>query len=204
MSVRLMATTAAIAAIVALSACSQGGQAPSQPPQDQGAQGQGGGDFGGYGPFGDSQQTPTQQAGAMGGAERVIAGGGVTAPAEFQTLISKYLETHAGQMAEGWRLMPGVPDVITSLQAGGEHQWQVFLRGGQRYAIIGACDNECSDVDLIVMDGAGGHAGSDVLEDDYPLVSLQPAADGLYTVRIVLNTCTVAPCYVGARIVVAP
>lgn len=201
MKIRTIAAATALGMVLA--ACNQ--SAPDQGNQPQ--QNAPAGDFGGYGPFGTDAQQQQQQQNVPpggGGAEHVVAGGGSSAPAEFQKLISSYLDAGASNMAAGWVTLPAVPDAITSLQAGGEHQWRIALRGGQRYALIGACDNECTDVDLIVMDGAGGHAGSDVLEDDYPLVTLQPATDGLYTVRIVLGACSVAPCYVGARLVRAP
>ena len=46
--------------------------------------------------------------------------------------------------------------------------------------------------------------GADVENDDYPIVGFTPQADGVYSVRIVLQTCTVAPCYVAARLVHLP
>jgi hypothetical protein len=58
---------------------------------------------------------------------------------------------------------------------------------------------------LELLDGAtGAVVGSDLLADDYPVVSYTPAADAPYFVRLILRTCTQAPCYIGARGLQAP
>lgn len=160
---------------------------------------------GGYGPFG-GDTPPVAASGPIqgGGAEGVVSGAGGDAPPEFQTLITNYLNDNARQIAAGWPQVSGVPDAITGLRPGGEHRWQVRLRGGQPYAFIGACDNECSDIDLILEDASGVQIDMDVLPDDYPLVEVTPPSDGAYTVRIQLKTCAVGPCYVGARLVRRP
>ena len=42
-----------------------------------------------------------------------------------------------------------------------------------------------------------------MLPDDYPVVTYTPAANGNYIVRILMQACTVAPCYAGARVTTA-
>jgi hypothetical protein len=203
MQFKFSAMAAAFALSAFLGACgeTQNTQQTQQPPQ--------GGD-GGYGPFaGDTQQPPPAIApppmnAGPSGAETVVAGAGGDVPQEFQALVAGYLNDYNRQMAAGWPQIPGVPDVITGLQPGGEHRWQVSLRGGQRYGFIGACDNECSNVDLVVEDASGAIVNSDVLGDDYPLVDVTPRQNGVYTVRIQLKSCSVGPCYVGARLVREP
>lgn len=198
---RIQTLAAVLMLGASLAACSQPAQAPQQQPPA-------GGD-GGYGPFGGgpAQQQPAPVSAPppmTGAAEGVIAGAGGDAPAEFHTLITNYLNDYNRQMAQGWPQVQGVPDAVTGLNLNGEHRWQVRLRGGQAYAFIGACDNECSNVDLVLEDGAGAAVDSDVLADDYPLVEVIPPADGVYTLRIQLKSCTMAPCYVGARLVRRP
>lgn len=198
---RIQTLAAVLMLGASLGACNQPAQAPQQPPQA-------GGD-GGYGPFGGgpAQQQPAPVSGAPqmnGGPEGVISGAGGDAPAEFHTLITNYLNDYNRQMAQGWPQVQGVPDAVTGLALNAEHRWQVRLRAGQAYAFIGACDNECANVDLVLEDGAGAMVDSDVLADDYPLVEVTPPADGIYTLRIQLKACTVAPCYVGARLVSQP
>lgn len=133
-------------------------------------------------------------------APRGPSGGGEPTPADFAELISSYLDNYAEELAAGYTPAQGLSDEIIGLQAGGEHDWSVRLRRGTDYRIVGACDNECNDVDLILLDAQGREIDSDLLTDDYPIVSVRPESDSRYTVRIRLVTCTIEPCYVGARV----
>lgn len=208
MHIKVHAMAALLALSTALAACDAG-----QVQQQQGGgQGQGAPTDGGYGPFagdtgngnggngngGNGGFQPVQGGG--GGGEGVVSGAS-SAPPEFQALITGYLNDYAQQMARGWSQVQSVPDVVAALQVNNEHRWQVALRGGQTYGFIGACDNECDNVDLILEDSSGQQIKADVLDDDYPLVDFTAPADGVYTLRIQLKTCTIAPCYVGARLV---
>lgn len=92
-------------------------------------------------------------------------------------------------------------EVITAIQPASDHQFPVELQGGVAYTIVGACDVDCNDVDLELLDGATGQVvGSDLLPDDYPVVNYTPAAPARFFVRVILKTCTQSPCYVGARV----
>lgn len=120
--------------------------------------------------------------------------------AQFRRLISDYLDTYAENVGGGWPRARGVADEIAAVNAGQEHRWRVDLQRGRTYAFIGACDNECNNVDLVVEDASGREVGRDDLTDDYPLVQITPSASGQYTARIMLVTCTIEPCYVGGRL----
>ncbi len=159
---------------------------------------------GGYGPYGapaTPSNAPTQDSPFQTGGEGVVSGGSGNVPPQFQQLVIGYLDGYTEQMAQGWPQVPSVPDAVVGLDPNGEHRWQVRLRGGRSYAFIGACDNECSNLDLILEDGSGAQIDSDVLPDDYPLVEVTPPADGVYTLRIQLRACSIGPCYVAARLV---
>ena len=70
------------------------------------------------------------------------------------------------------------------------------------YVIVGACDGDCTNVDIELIDmTTGGVVASDMLPDDYPVVNFTPTADGQYMARLLLQNCTTAPCYAGARVV---
>jgi hypothetical protein len=118
--------------------------------------------------------------------------------------LHELLNGYGAQHAAGRAAVPGVPDVITSLQPGADHQFRVTLTGGTAYSFLGACDNDCNDVDLELLQASDGLVvGSDLLTDDYPVVDFTPPANGDYFVRVILKTCTQAPCYVGARVLQA-
>ncbi|MBI1252572.1 MAG: hypothetical protein GC189_14010 [Alphaproteobacteria bacterium] len=120
--------------------------------------------------------------------------------AELEGVLRQYLDEYASNLAQGFQPTPGLSDEIVPLQPLEEHTWRVNLERGVSYRIIGACDNECDNVDLRLFDASGAELGSDVMEDDYPLVNITPATAGPHDVRIILKTCTIAPCYVAARV----
>ncbi len=168
---------AALAAL-ALAACNQG-TGPKLPETQEGAQA-------------PSQQSASaaQQASLTEDERR-----------QLTELVASYLNDVQAQHAQGLSPAPGFVDEVTGLQPGTDHRWQVSLVGGTAYRIIGACDNECENMDIELINVAtGGVVASDVLPDDFPVVNYTPGANGAYIVRIMMQTCTVAPCYAGARV----
>lgn len=71
------------------------------------------------------------------------------------------------------------------------------LEIGMKYYIVGACDTDCSDLDLILYDGAGNQIDSDMLVDDFPIVEVTPARSGKFTIQVNMAACSVAPCRFG-------
>ncbi|HRE45072.1 MAG TPA: hypothetical protein PKY87_14025 [Terricaulis sp.] len=196
-----------MAAVLALAACGQ--QQPAAPPQPPPgpAPTDGGFNF----DFGAPNTNPQPLSGppsgppsGQGGGEAVVGGALQGMPAEAQEGLSRYLDNYARQLAPNGVRINAVPDLYAALQPQTEHRWQFQLRAGQAYAVLGACDDDCNDVDLVVEGPDSRALGADVENDDYPIVGFTPQADGVYSVRIVLQTCTVAPCYVAARLVHLP
>lgn len=192
-----------MAAVLALAACGQ--QQPAAPPQPPPAPApaDGGFNFDFGAPSTNPQPLSGPQAG-QGGGEAVVGGVLQGMPPQAQEGLSRYLDNYARQLAPNGVRINAVPDLYAALQPQAEHRWQFQLRGGQAYAVLGACDDDCNDVDLIVEGPDSRALGADVENDDYPIVGFTPQTDGLYSVRIVLQTCTVAPCYVAARLVRLP
>ncbi len=125
--------------------------------------------------------------------------------AEVENNIRDLLNQTAAQYAAGAVPIPGAADVLTAIQPGADHQYRVALTGGTPYVFVGACDADCNNVDLELLEGAtGAVVASDLLADDYPVVQYTPGVNASYFVRIILRTCTQAPCYVGARSLQAP
>lgn len=145
-------------------------------------------------------QAPADGAAAPAAPGATTPAAGPAVPAEFQTLISGYLDMYARDAAGGLPRAAGVADVVVPLRAGGEHRWPLSLQAGRTYAVIGACDNDCDNVDIVLEDASGRQVGADTLGDDYPVVQFTPTASGQYTARIRLVTCTNEPCYVGGRL----
>ncbi|MGQ0531999.1 MAG: hypothetical protein ACT4OF_04805 [Caulobacteraceae bacterium] len=112
-----------------------------------------------------------------------------------------------GRLHEGYRVWaPGFTQVdageaIAPLQPGTDHRLNVNLVRGVSYRIVSACDNECDDLDLELIDVSTGGVVADDLRTDTahrPILDYTPSNDGRYIVRILLQGCSVGPCYVGA------
>lgn len=119
---------------------------------------------------------------------------------EFRDIARNYLDDVAKELAKGFSPVSGVPDSITAMQPTEVHAWRLTLKRGETYRILGACDNECSDLDLELLDPAGKIIERDTLPDSAPVINIRPAADGVFTARVVMKTCTLAPCYAAARL----
>jgi hypothetical protein len=119
---------------------------------------------------------------------------------QVENNIREQLTQFSGQYAPGGVAIQGFQDVVTAIQPGTDIQARVSLAGGTHYAFVGVCDADCNNVDMELLDGRTGEVvASDLLPDDYPVVQYTPAANANYFVRLILRTCTQAPCYIGAR-----
>jgi hypothetical protein len=154
------------------------------------------------------QQKPASSAEPVLNAPTQLNGGSAAQQAnisseqdqQLRQLVSGYLNNYQQNLGQGMGAAAGFSDEITSLQPGHDYRWQVNLQGGTQYRIVGACDNECSNVDIELIDANGGVVASDTAPDDKPVVNFTPASNGQYIVRVILQACSVGPCYVGARV----
>lgn len=82
----------------------------------------------------------------------------------------------------------------------GDTAWvEVRLEAGTEYFFVGACDLDCSDLDLFIRDAGASTVASDVEMDDYPVVGYTPSTSGYYQVGSRMVTCETAFCYYGLR-----
>lgn len=89
-----------------------------------------------------------------------------------------------------------------SLRANASESQTITLTGGRHYMIVGVCDNDCTDIDLRLYDEDGDMIGSDIEDDDTPIVQVSPESTGRYRVRATMAACSVAPCRYGVGIYV--
>jgi len=81
------------------------------------------------------------------------------------------------------------------LGSGEQRRFQITLRAGQDYQIVGVCDGRCGDLDLKLYDGANTLVREDVAEDRVPVLEARPRATGVHTVEVSMYACAQAPCY---------
>lgn len=74
------------------------------------------------------------------------------------------------------------------------------LRAGYAYAFVGACDSDCTDVDLTIYGPSGAKIAEDKRPDASPSLWLFNPEAGQYRVEVTVPTCN-APigCYVALK-----
>jgi hypothetical protein len=75
--------------------------------------------------------------------------------------------------------------------------WTFSVDKGTDYIIIGACDNDCQDVDIQLKDTDDHVVERDDKADDTPVISFKPKQSGRYTIEITMTQCKDDPCYFG-------
>lgn len=72
---------------------------------------------------------------------------------------------------------------------------------GKSYAILGACDSDCSDLDMRVLRPDGSEAIKDDKTDDLPAIAFTANSTGRYKLEISMYACSTNPCFYNATIV---
>jgi hypothetical protein len=142
------------------------------------------------------QGTPQQQAvGPMQPAQ-----GAAVAPAQGagQNVYEQQILQRLGQVeqalsAQGFQQV--AQPVTGQLGAGQYQNWPVTMNAGYDYRIVGVCDNDCANIDLVVYDENNVLVAQDVLTDATPIAVVTPNWTGPFTAQAVMQQCTVQPCY---------
>lgn len=169
----------ALAMVLALAACNQ--QTPAQ-----------------------SQATPstdTPAAATTDGPEQIDPST-AAGQARLREIVTGYLDMAQQQMAANGQRDAGLPDQFQLIELReSPYNWSVNLNAGVDYVFIGACDDDCDNLDIELIDASNAVVASDVAPDDFPIVRFTPSAAGQFTVRTHLRTCTVEPCQIAVRAV---
>ncbi len=74
------------------------------------------------------------------------------------------------------------------------------LEGGARYAVLGVCDDECYDIDLVLTDAVDSTLAQDVRPDDTPVIAFTVPVTGQYRLETVMFSCRLDSCAWGGQI----
>lgn len=74
------------------------------------------------------------------------------------------------------------------------------LRAGTSYGIVGVCDDDCRDLDLVLYNSRGNRVAYDVDRDDKPVISIRPSRSGTYRLRVDMTSCRTNGCYYGVGV----
>jgi hypothetical protein len=80
--------------------------------------------------------------------------------------------------------------------------WPVRLFGGRPFLIVGVCDNECTDVDLVLENQEGIELASDRASDDLPVIRITPDTTATYWLKPIMHACQVDHCGYGIGVFV--
>jgi hypothetical protein len=87
--------------------------------------------------------------------------------------------------------------VVGKLTVSAEDKWTFNINKGFEVTVIGACDADCADLDLQILDASGNVIVQDVLVDDRPVVTFTANTNGQFTVVATMVQCSAEPCYFG-------
>jgi hypothetical protein len=87
-----------------------------------------------------------------------------------------------------------------AIEQGQQQYADVYLKADVNYAFVAVCDQDCMDVDLVLLDQAGNVIDQDLGRDDTPIVSVTPKWDGTFRVWTKMVSCRRGPCRWGMGI----
>ena len=88
----------------------------------------------------------------------------------------------------GWEALPELR-VLDVLLQGQSLTLGYTLVGGRTYRLLGACDNDCLNLDLNLRAADGTLVATDIAPDDLPMLELKPARTGDYTLTVTVVRC---------------
>ncbi|HEX2201952.1 MAG TPA: hypothetical protein VHG91_01585 [Longimicrobium sp.] len=126
------------------------------------------------------------------------SGGGASGGARGGDLVATLIDTSTVMMRNAGLSPRGAP-VRGTLASGAAEEVTLQVAAGAVLAFVGVCDGSCSDLDLTVFGPDGSMLGSDVLDDDAPIVKVENGRAGTYRVRVQMAACGAASCGYGVR-----
>lgn len=130
----------------------------------------------------------------------------LVAPSLSGQSAQRYREQIAAQLlvaglvytAGGYELTHEV--AVETLDDGYFRAHSFYLTRGVRYAMVGVCDEDCTDLDFRLRDGNGNVVDADFLADDTPIVEVTPRTSGWFRVEAHMATCYNEPCWYGVAV----
>jgi hypothetical protein len=104
-----------------------------------------------------------------------------------EDMVLEFAET-----ASGFTLVGDIE--VGALQVGRQLTFPVELDGDTDYMMVGFCDGDCDDLDMVLLGSSGEELESDVLPDAQPILIFTPPNTDLFTIRVAMISCSVDPC----------
>jgi len=117
----------------------------------------------------------------------------------WQAVVQQQL-TAAGERvtAQGYSMSHEI--FMGSLDDNENESLNIPLDAGTKYVLLGKCDQDCTDIDLVIYDPNGNEVDSDIDDDDYPQLELTARSSGRYRVKVMMPACSANPCRYGVGV----
>ena len=117
---------------------------------------------------------------------------------EFAQQITDQLDTLATSLeADGYVEVESYIDT-DGLNVEDSKIWDLSLEPNVEYVITAVCDNDCQDLDLLLLED-NTVVDEDRAADAYPMLVGVPG-EHRYQAEVIMRACTIEPCYSGLRI----
>lgn len=140
---------------------------------------------------------------ACGGSRSVSSGGsssGGSGSGRYTAQVQGYLDRlESNARNQGYSRIAAGP-VFGSLDRGARATHNMTVAGGTNYVIFGACDNDCTDVDIKILDARGNVIMQDIAVDDRPVLLFTARNSGKYRVEVIMASCSASPCRYGVQL----
>jgi hypothetical protein len=121
------------------------------------------------------------------------------AQSQWEQQVLEQIQTASDLFAPEGYTMVGDP-TLGSLHDEASEDFHVTLQAGVSYVLVGVCDNDCPDVDLMLLDDSGNEVDSDYETDAVPIVEVTPLRTQSYSVHVYMADCSSGPCVYGVGV----
>jgi hypothetical protein len=123
--------------------------------------------------------------------------------ATAQQLTGKRLVDHLFETLESRTNVQTFGGVYGQLDNGTSATGRISIAPGAGFMLVGACDEMCSNIDLILLDPSGREVASNTLENDAPVLYFSSELGGIYSYELKMMAC-VSACNWGVRLYPRP
>jgi hypothetical protein len=114
---------------------------------------------------------------------------------EDEDQIRAQLAAVAGQY-NTWRASE---PLIGGLDSSASTSFEIQVRTGAEYELVGVCDEDCSDLDLKVYDESGNLLAEDATPDDVPVIRFRLSSGSLIRIDVTMYKCAANSCAFGVQ-----
>ena len=117
---------------------------------------------------------------------------------EWVRQVEEQLESARRELGDQYK--PIYEPVIDEVDADGSMSFDLAVDRGVDYLVVGVCDNDCDDVDLLVYDDADEEVVSGFEPDDYPVLAFSARTAGSWSVEVRMPGCSADTCIFGFQV----